>query len=211
MAGLQAKKQRERAERTLDAAAGLFVEKGFHRTQVAEIAAAADLSPATVYNYFSTKRNILLKLALRHARVSLPERRRLLRNLPEDPLAAVTAYEDLLAAQSTRVMPRECWRVIFGTAYEEPGGDAHRTAMRLNRLVFRHYVWMISEFQQRGLIHADVDVRDLSGLIVGLGTFHWMEFLADEAIAREELQKRVNTQLAIVFRGLCPARTEDRK
>lgn len=210
MAGLQARKQRERAERALDAAARLFAEKGFHRTQVAEIAAEADLSPATIYNYFATKRNILLKLALRHARTALPERRHLLRNLPDDPLAAVTAYEDLLAAQSTRVMPRECWRVIFGTAYEDPGGDAHRTAMRLNRLVARHYMQMIAGFQRRGLIRADVDVRDLSSLIVGLGTFHWMQFLADETIPREELQRRVNSQLALVFRGVCPARAEDR-
>lgn len=210
MAGLQARKQRERADRALDAAARLFADKGFHRTQVAEIAAAADLSPATIYNYFSTKRNILLKLALRHARMALPERRALLRALPDDPLAAVTAYEDLLAMQTTRVMPRDCWRVIFGTAYDDPGGDAHRTALRLNRLVFRHYVQMMSRYQALGRIGAAVDVRDLAGLIVGLGTFHWMQFLADETITREELQRRVNTQMAIVFRGVCPVLGKDR-
>ncbi|GMG81580.1 hypothetical protein LNKW23_07930 [Paralimibaculum aggregatum] len=204
MSGLRVRQQRERTARVLDAAAELFGAKGYHETHVTEIARAAGLSAATVYNYFSTKRNIIIGLAVRHAKMALPERRALLRNPPGDPLAAVCAYEDLLAAQSTRVMPKECWRVIFGTLYEEPGGEAHRTALRLNRLLFRHYLRMLSRFQEAGRIRADIEIRDLASMIVGIGTFHWMEYLADETIPITELQRRVNSQLAIVFRGAYP-------
>jgi AcrR family transcriptional regulator len=50
-------------ERTRDAivASGLqlFLERGFHHTSVAQIAEAADVSPATVYRYFGTKEGLL--------------------------------------------------------------------------------------------------------------------------------------------------------
>ncbi len=211
MTGLRARQLRERTARVLDAAAELFGRKGYHDTHVAEIAKVAGLSATTIYNYFANKRNIVIGLAVRHARMALPERRALLRDPPDDPLAAVIAYEDLLATQSTRVMPRECWRVIFGTLYEEPGGEAHHTALRLNRLLFRHYVRMLSGFQKAGRIRADIRVEDLASMIVGIGTFHWMQFLADESIPHEELQRRVNTQLAIAFRGAYPDKPEDRQ
>ncbi len=205
MAGLRARQQRARCQRILNSAADLFAEKGYEGTLVTDVAKGADLSPATVYNYFGTKRNIVLGLAMRHVRQALPERLALLRNPPDDPLAAVCAYEDLLVVQSTRLLTRDCWRVIFGTLYEEPGGEAHRTSMRLNRILNRHYVRMLSRFQERGRIAADVDVRRLASLIVGVGTFHWMQFLADETITPRELQARVNGELEIVFRGTAPA------
>ena len=43
----------------LDAAARVFAEKGFHRATTKEIAAAADVSEGTIYNYFGGKREIL--------------------------------------------------------------------------------------------------------------------------------------------------------
>src|SRR3990172_2901697 len=44
----------------LEAAAGLFAEKGFHRTTTRDIAEAADVSEGTLYNYFFNKDEILL-------------------------------------------------------------------------------------------------------------------------------------------------------
>lgn len=211
MTGLRARKQQARWERILDVAATLFAEKGYRDTHVTDIARRANLSAATVYNYFSTKRNIVLGLAVRHIRQALPERLALLKTPPANPLEAVCAYENLLVAQSTRILTRDCWRVIFGTLYEEPGGEAHRTAMRLNQILHRHYTRMLNAFQRRGRIAADVDTDALASLIVGIGTFHWMNFLADESVTADELKSRVNGQLAIVFRGAAPDRATGRE
>ena len=41
------------------AGVGLFVERGFDETTVADIAAAAEVSPATVFRYFGTKEALL--------------------------------------------------------------------------------------------------------------------------------------------------------
>jgi AcrR family transcriptional regulator len=50
----------ERRRRQIaDAAARLFVEKGFHKTTTRQIARAADISIGSLYEYFTTKEDIL--------------------------------------------------------------------------------------------------------------------------------------------------------
>lgn len=53
----------ELREIILDAAASVFNEKGFERATTREIARKAAISEGTIYNYFPTKRDLLLSLA----------------------------------------------------------------------------------------------------------------------------------------------------
>jgi AcrR family transcriptional regulator len=58
------KEQMVEARRTqiLMGAAQVFVEKGFHKSTTKEIAKAAGVSEGTIYNYFDTKRELLIAL-----------------------------------------------------------------------------------------------------------------------------------------------------
>ena len=53
----------DRQCRILQAAATIFREKGYARATTKEIADAADMSEGSLYNYFNTKRDLLLGLA----------------------------------------------------------------------------------------------------------------------------------------------------
>jgi AcrR family transcriptional regulator len=50
---------RERRERLINAAIAVFVEKGFHNATVREIGRAANMTQGTIYNYVSSKDDIL--------------------------------------------------------------------------------------------------------------------------------------------------------
>ncbi len=50
---------RERRERLIDAAIKVFVEKGFHNATVRDIGRAANMTQGTIYNYVSSKDDIL--------------------------------------------------------------------------------------------------------------------------------------------------------
>ena len=78
-----------RGAQILDAAARVFARKGYHKATTRELAAEAGVSEGTIYNYFKSKRDLLIAMSLRLALDSLQE----LDSLPpmEDERAHVTA------------------------------------------------------------------------------------------------------------------------
>lgn len=200
--GLRKKHRRRRVEQVLDAAEALFNRDGYDATRIEAIAQSASVAPATIYNYFDTKPNIVMALALRHVRAALPERRAFLRNLPADPLLAVLAFERLLAEQAVRHLSRECWRVILASQHLEPQGRASRTGARLNELIRRQYVRMIRTYQERGAIRADIDPAALSSLIVGVTTADFSRFVASSSDTVEDLLRKGEPHLRLILEGL---------
>ena len=63
--GVTQRKEREREEmrrRILDAALRLFLEQGFEKTSIRNIAEAIEYSPATIYLYYKDKNELLFAL-----------------------------------------------------------------------------------------------------------------------------------------------------
>jgi AcrR family transcriptional regulator len=61
--GLRARKKQLTREAISHVATGLFIERGFDRVTVAEVAEAAQVSVNTVFNYFSTKEDLFFDRA----------------------------------------------------------------------------------------------------------------------------------------------------
>ena len=200
--GLRERQRRQRADQVLDAADRLFAAQGYEATRIEEIAANADVAPATVYNYFVTKPNLLMALAVRHVRAALPERRAYLRALPADPIDGINGFETLLATQATRHLSRECWRIILSAQYLEPGGQAHRTGTRLNLLLRRQYVRVLRHYQERGRLRPGLDLADLAELIVGITSWQFAAYISSATMSREELLEKGARQLRLVLTGL---------
>ena len=57
----------ERAQQILDCALQAFAEKGYHQASIADVCARAGIGRATLYQYFTDKRDLLVALAERIA------------------------------------------------------------------------------------------------------------------------------------------------
>ncbi|MDF2235263.1 TetR/AcrR family transcriptional regulator [Albimonas sp. CAU 1670] len=200
--GLRQKHKRRRLQQVLDAAEVLFSTNGYEATRIEAIADSASVAPATVYNYFATKPNLLMALAIRHVRSALPERRAYLQDLPEDILAAILGFERLLAEQAMRHLSRECWRVILSSQHIEPGGRASRTGARLNNLIKRHYIRLLGTYRDRGVLRDDLDIAELAGLIVGITTWDFSRFVSSEAGTIEDLLRKGVPGIRLILEGL---------
>lgn len=58
--GLRERKRQRMYQAVSDAAIALFLEKGFEKVPVAEVAAAAEISKPTLFRYFPTKEDLVL-------------------------------------------------------------------------------------------------------------------------------------------------------
>ncbi len=202
--GLRERQKKLRATQVLDAASALFAHQGYEATGIEEIAERAAVAPATIYNYFTTKPNLLMALALRHVHAAMPERRNFFRNLPDDVFDGILAFERLLAEQALRHLSRECWRVILSAQFTDPGGRAARAGARLNNVIKRQYVGMLRFYQARGKLDEAVDPVALSDLIVGITTNDFGRFVAGSGGTIEDLLAMGLPHIRLILTGLVP-------
>jgi AcrR family transcriptional regulator len=143
---------RERREILINAAIRVFVEKGFHNATVRDIGRAADMTQGTIYNYVSSKDDILYMVCDRIVSEYNSETRKAL-ELAHDPVGRVRSAvraisevmyrhrrEILLIYQDSHLLEPRSLRVILARV-EEFIGMFERIisdAARELRLPLRH-------------------------------------------------------------------------
>ena len=158
-----------RRREILDAAQTCFVQKGFHATTMAEICAAAGISPGGLYRYFPSKEAVIAAMA------------------EEEREVAVDAFEDVVASDDfLGALAGLCEH--FVAAYSEPqhaalaaelmaealrnpdfAAAARETQIRLRADVAA----MLRQGQAAGHVEASLDADAAAGLLIaaadGLG------------------------------------------
>jgi AcrR family transcriptional regulator len=188
---------RARRDQILDAATKVFAEKGFARATTKSIAGAAGISEGTIYNYFSSKAEILVGLL---SRLNETERREadLAAGLDDDPRAFFEAYlrhrlellwPNLEALRAT--LPELMVNRELREAYQS---EVLAPTLELGEQVFRR---LIAEGKLR-----DFDVplvtRAIAGTVFGLLL---VSLLGDEEIGsrREDLPAVIT---GLIFDGI---------
>lgn len=131
--GLRARKKARTREAIGDAAVSLFLERGFDRVSVNDIAAAAEISKPTLFRYFPTKEDLVLHRFADH----LGETARVVRAC-RSGLKPVTALHRHFRAGPRPVRPRHRAQrsprgggvPSAGVHHTEPGGTAHAVPTR---------------------------------------------------------------------------------
>ncbi len=179
--GRRDRKKRENRERIYDAARRLFLAQGFDATTVEQIAATADISPATFFNHFPSKRAVLNEMTR--------EVFEFLGSAIEEQLKASGGTRERLSrlaaeaadgiGQSRRLAREVLVELVRSTA------RAGEVPPYLER-VHEPFAAVIAEGQLRGEVRTDLDPHYLAEMAVGMFNTAITHWIADPDYPVEE-------------------------
>ena len=207
MAGVRERQKHRRSEEIRSTALHLFVEKGFDRTTIEDVADRAVVAAGTVYNYFGTKDGILRQIIARHVADRREERQAFLANPPHSLQKAVAAFVDLLLDSSLDDLNKDIWRQVLACA---PGrsSDTNNLLQTVTSAIVEQFQGIYEILQERGELDAETSAQDLAEASMAVTDFHFYRMVCDAKMSIADTKTAIKRQLEIVLRGCTQGSTE---
>lgn len=185
----------------LKASRRLFKEKGYEATMIGDVAAKAEISKATLYNYFPSKESLLAGTL----EEEIDAARRLVEEMPKtaDADEKIRRTLTFLIADSIPFIGISR-RILFLNACD--GSPMYGKADAVKAL----FLSLAEEAKAEGIFRADVTAEEVVDLLIGLylnSQFQWNDI---ERLADAQCAGRVERMLDLALAG-CYATEEDDK
>lgn len=118
--GLRSRKKARRHDEIIAAAKELFISRGIDATTMADIAAAADVSPPTVFNYFGSKDGILIAMISEGTTEAREQDRGLYWREGTDLTSLLTGLFLRVSQRTLDVAGKRVWRYAEAAAIRHP-------------------------------------------------------------------------------------------
>ncbi len=208
MASLRDRQRERRRRDIMDAAAALIGLKGLDETSMEEIAAQAEVSAATVYNYFGSKNELLQALFLRHISQEAEEGEIALRTPPADMAEGMSALlEQYLVGMAHRCSPRlaqEFYALSVSRQF-----SYGRDTLALKRRFFDQCLRLSAHYKDRGALREDVTAEEAATMCYSAATFPFSMFSlgmgVDVDAARDMLRRYISLTIEGIGRPRQPA------
>lgn len=204
MSKLRAKQKAQRRKLIEIAAKNLFVEKGFEMASIEEIATLAMVSPATVYNYYGSKDELLLAIvALGEVGVAEKDSEFTLRAASETPIDLVTEVIMSNVHDTISTLSRELWcNVIAYIATTSDKTVAPRyidtIAGGLGTAIFH----VLESCQKQGKINSKVDVDYLSAFLTRNERIQFLNFIYLKDMSITDLDNSIRADVTFILSPL---------
>lgn len=203
MTGLRERQKADRTRRILEAASGLFRTQGYDAVRIEDIAATAEVSAGTCYNYFSTKGDLLLAIVSMEVEEVLEAGRVVVIDPPPDVEDALTALIHLYYDHSLMYLSKEMWRKAMAISIEAPGTPFSRHYTRLDAMLAAQVRDLLAELARRALTRGDLDPFTLGDVVFQSLNQLFIEFVKDDAMHMADLHRKSAAQtlcLAMLMR-----------
>ncbi len=200
--GLRKKQRQERHEKIISRAGELFSQYGYENTSLEQIAESANLSPQTIYNYFSSKRELLQSI---RARDEEQVRLRVDAAFPQI-LETKNVGEALLDLLMLPILTgydfsnKRVWREI--TSEIMKSGPEARTEYS-SGLDYRaqKILRLLEHYRDSGVIAADADCLVMAEVSLSIIRNEFRNFVLNDALTIEDLKAKLSKQIRFLLRG----------
>ena len=200
--GRRARKKQRTRQAVLHSARRLMSSSGFEATTMQAVADDADVSAASLYNYFPTKQQLLLAVIGDACGALVVAGARVVARPPARPRVAIRrllqAYLDGLCE-----VDRDLLRTAFGVSFSEPP-ERSESLIALDLTLMGQLQSLVARFQSSGDVDAQVDPQSAALALYGTFSMTVMAWLSLPRPEAERWRGLLDAQLEIVFRGLDP-------
>ena len=194
MTGLRAKHKADRNQRILEAAASLFRKVGYDGARMEKIAALAEVSVGTIYNYYQNKGDILVAIVSTEVHEVLRAGHRIITKPPRHVDRAVDALIAAYIEHSLVYLSKEMWRQAMATSTQQPDSPFGKTYADLDRALAEQTCALIVKLRDLGLVRGDIDGRGVGEMIFNNMNMMFVEFVKREAMTIRDLRATINRQ-----------------
>lgn len=196
MTGLRERQKADRTRRILEAASTLFRAQGYDAVRIEDIAAAAEVSTGTCYNYFSTKGDILLAIVSMEVEEVVEAGESVVADPPPDIAQALDALIRIYYDHSLHYLSKAMWRTAMALSIGAPGTPFSQRYTALDGLLAGQVCALIAALRQRGLAREDFDVQAVGQIIFSSLNQLFMEFVKQDEMALSDLHRSSAAQTA---------------
>jgi AcrR family transcriptional regulator len=202
MSGLRAKHKADRHRRILEAAAALFREAGYEGAKIETIAAQAEVSVGTIYNYYRNKGDILVAIVSMEVNEVLNAGRGVVTNPPADVGDAIDTLLGIYIEHSLIYLSKEMWRQAMAISTQQPESPFGRTYGELDKGLTDQICGLIARMQALGLVRDDIDGRAVGELVFNNMNMMFIEFVKRDAAKMPELRAAIRRQNRVLVEAI---------
>lgn len=189
MTGLRERQKADRTRRILEAASSLFREQGYDAVRIEDIAAAAEVSAGTCYNYFSTKGDLLLAIVSMEVEEVVEAGESVVTDPPPNIAEALDALIRIYYDHSLHYLSKPMWRTAMALSIEAPGTPFSQRYTALDGLLAQQVCDLIAALQQRGIARRDFDVQAMGQVIFNSLNQVFVEFVKQDEMPLTDLHR----------------------
>ena len=193
-------KKEKTTKAILAAASARFAADGIETAKMELIAADAEVSVGTLYNYFGSKQSLLIALFEDEIGEMLEAGGEAVSEDIE-PLAAVThlfkAYLEVMVAIDTDLL-REVLRFSLG------GGEAFEELARLDGQMLTQLAGVLTTHKESGRLSAETSIDDAVFVLYSVLITELLMHLSLDNFTQEDLVSGVLRRVELVFNGINP-------
>jgi AcrR family transcriptional regulator len=187
MSGLRARQKADRSRRMLDSAAQLFREQGYGVARIEDIAAAAEVSVGTLYNYFGTKGDVLLATVSMEVEEVLAQGDQVVAAPPQDLAEALNRLIRGYYEHSLVYLTKEMWRTAMALAIDAPDSPFSRRYTELDARLCDQVSALVERLQAMALVRPDCEPRSVGAIIFNDLNTMFAQYVRDEGMSLEDL------------------------
>lgn len=196
MTSLREKQKKQRKEAILVAAMNLFDSNGYSSTTIEQIAAAAEVSAPTVYNYLGSKQAILFSLIDRALSDIGPKLEQF-----DNAIDALYNFQAAIIEHILETLPISTWRELLSLSFDN---SISLGLTAINIRITQEITSLLRDLQKHSMITADIDPAAVAELLNDYWSLLFTRFVHQNNPDIAAHSRQIRRVIELTFTGLRP-------